>query len=130
MKCLIVTPEKTVLDMEASSVVLPLIDGEFGVLSGHAPVIARIGAGELRAKPPQGESVHYYVEGGFVEILDDVVALLTMFAQPTSEMNVAYEEQQFAEALNRPGDTPELAQIKEERLYSRRARLHVAKKGR
>jgi len=130
MKCLVVTPEKTVLDMETTSVVLPLIDGEFGILSGHTPMIARIGAGELRASPPQGHTVHYYVEGGFVEVLDDVVALLTMYSQPVSEMDIAEEEEDFAEALSRPGDTPELAQIKEERLFSHRARLRVAKKWR
>ena len=128
MKCLIVTPERTVLDREATSVVLPLIDGEYGVLPGHTPLIARIGAGELRIKPPQGETVHYYVEGGFVEILDDTVALLTLHALPAAEMDVARAEQQLADALKRPTNTPELAQLKEERLVSRRARLRVAKK--
>ena len=128
MKCLVVTPEKTALDMEATAVVLPLYDGEFGVMAGHTPMIARIGAGELRVKSPQGNTVHYYVEGGFAEVLDDVIALLTMHAVPVAELNVAHEEQEFAEALSRPGDTPEFAQIREERLYSRRARLRVARK--
>ena len=128
MKCLVVTPEKTALDMEATSVVLPLFDGEFGVMSGHTPMIARIGAGELRIKSPQGNTVHYYVEGGFVEVLDDIIALLTMHAVPVDELDVDHEEQEFAEALSRPGDTPELALIREERLHSRRARLRVAKK--
>ena len=128
MKCLVVTPEKTALEMEATSVVLPLSDGEFGIMAGHTPMIARIGAGELRVKPPQGNSESYYVEGGFVEVLDDVIALLTMHAVPVAELDVAHEEEEFAEALNRPGDTPEFALIREERLYSRRARLRVAKK--
>ena len=128
MKCLVVTPEKTALEMEAMSVVLPLFDGEFGIMAGHTPMIARIGAGELRVKPPQGNTVSYYVEGGFAEVLDDVIALLTMLAVPVDELDAAHEEEEFAEALNRPGDTPELALIREERLYSRRARLRVAKK--
>jgi len=130
MRCLVVTPEKTALEMEATSVVLPLYDGEFGVMVGHTPMIARIGAGELRVKSPQGNTVSYYVEGGFVEVLDDMVALLTMRAQPAVELDVAHAEQQLADTLKRPGNTPELAQLREERLRSRRARLRVAKKAR
>jgi F-type H+-transporting ATPase subunit epsilon len=130
MKCLIVTPERTVLDVEATSIVLPLIDGEYGVLPGHTPLIARIGAGELRIKPLQGETIDYYVEGGFTEILDDVVAVLSMHALPVSELDVARAERQFTDALNRSGGTPELAQLREDRLNSRRARLRVAKKAR
>jgi len=128
MKCLVVTPEKTALNIEAASVVLPLYDGEFGVMAGHTPMIARIGAGELRVKPPQGNTVSYYVEGGFVEVLGDTVALLTMRALPAAELDVAHAEQQLADALKRPSNTPELAQLREERLISRRARLRAAKK--
>ena len=128
MKCLVITPEKTALEMDAASIVLPLVDGEFGVMPGHTPVIARLGAGELRVNPPQGKSIHYYVEGGFVEVLDDTVALLTMHAIPAAELDLVRAEQQYTDALSRPGHTEELAQIKEERVHSRRARLRVAKK--
>ncbi len=128
MKCLVVTPEKTVLDMETTSVVLPLIDGEYGIMPGHSPVVGRIGAGELRIKSPKGDTVNYYVEGGFVEILDDVVAVLSMHAMPVEELDVVRAEQQLADALKRPANTPELAQLREEKLYSRRARLRYAKK--
>ena len=130
MNCLVVTPERTALDMEAASVILPLYDGEFGVMEGHTPMIARIGAGELRVKSPQGHTVHYYVEGGFVEVLGDTVALLTMHAQPAAELDAVHAEQQLADTLKRPASTPELAQLREERLVSRRARLRVAKKTR
>ncbi len=128
MKCLVVTPEKTVLDVDTTSVVLPLIDGEYGVMPGHSPVVGRVGAGELTITLPKGETVRYYVEGGFVEILDDIVAILSMHAMPVAELDVARAEQQLADALKRPGNTPELAQLREEKLYSRRARLRVAKK--
>ncbi len=128
MKCLVVSPEKTVLDIEAKSVVLPLVDGEYGVMPKHTPVIARLGAGELRIEGIDGTLTHYYVEGGFVEVLDDVVALLTMHAVPADTLSVEQAQQQLQEALDRPGHTAELATLKEERLQSRRARLRVAKK--
>lgn len=128
MKCLVVTPEKTELDLEATSVVLPLIDGEYGVLPGHTPVLARLGAGELRVRGTDGQWTRYYIEGGFVEVLDDTVALLSMHAVPAEQLDVQRAEQQLQSALERPGNTPELAQLREEKLYTRRARLRVAKR--
>ena len=50
LKIVIVTPETTTLDQEADFVVLPLIDGESGVSANHAPMIGRLGPGELRVK--------------------------------------------------------------------------------
>ena len=128
MKCLVVTPERTELDIEAASVVLPLIDGEYGILPGHTPVVARIGAGELNIVGTDGVVTQYYVEGGFLEVLDNVVALLTMTAVPASELNVERAEKNLQTALERPMNTPELAALREERVYCRRARLRMAKK--
>ena len=112
MKCLVVTPEKTVLDLQATSVVMPLFDGDYGVMPGHTPVIARLGAGELRVHGTDGKLTQFYVEGGFVEVLDDVVALLTMHAVPASQLNLARAEEQLKTALERPSNTPELAALK------------------
>ncbi|MDR2440674.1 MAG: ATP synthase F1 subunit epsilon [Planctomycetaceae bacterium] len=128
MRCLVVTPEKTVLDMNSTFIVLPLIDGEYGVLPGHTPLVARLGAGELRITGTDNQLTSYYVEGGFVEILDNTVALLSLHAIPSKDLNIARAEEQLTAALARPSNTPELAKIREEKLYSRRARLRVARK--
>ncbi|MDR3182257.1 MAG: ATP synthase F1 subunit epsilon [Planctomycetaceae bacterium] len=126
MKCIIVTPEKTVLDTETAFTVLPLIDGEYGIMPHHAPLVARLGAGELRITDSGGSVTNYYVEGGFAEVIGDTINLLTMHALPASELDVARAEEQLEKALARPGDTPELAKIRQEKIYSRRARLRVA----
>ncbi|MDR0391034.1 MAG: F0F1 ATP synthase subunit epsilon [Planctomycetaceae bacterium] len=133
MRCLIVTPEKTVLDIEAAFVVLPLYDGEFGVLPNHLPTVARLGAGDIRihksTQPSQNEEpICYYLEGGFVEILDDNIVVMSLHAIPTEELDVDIAELQLQKAIDRPFHTPELAQIREEQLYTRRARLRIAKK--
>ncbi|MDR2170994.1 MAG: ATP synthase F1 subunit epsilon [Planctomycetaceae bacterium] len=130
MRCLIVTPEKTVLDMEAFFVVLPLYDGEFGVLPNHLPVVARIGAGDIRISQSQQDNkpVCFYLEGGFVEILDNNIVIMSMFAMPVKELDIKIAESQLQKAFDRPFHTPELAKIREEQLYSRRARLKIAKK--
>lgn len=127
MRFLIISPEKTVLDVAATSVVVPLVDGEYGLMSGHTPLIARVGAGEIRATTETG-AVSYYVEGGVIEVLDDVVAALTMYARPVGQLNVAAAEAQYQEVLARPGNTMELATVKSQRLNEARAKLRVAKK--
>ncbi|MDR2344796.1 MAG: ATP synthase F1 subunit epsilon [Planctomycetaceae bacterium] len=135
MRCLIVTPEKTVLDMESEFVVLPLYDGEFGVLPNHVPVVARIGAGDIRIyqsdqnqlQSPE-DAVCFYLEGGFVEILDNNIVVMSLFAVPVKELDIEFAESQLQKAIDRPFHTPELAKIREEQLYSRRARLKIAKK--
>ena len=48
LRVVVVTPEQTVLDAPTDFVALPLYDGELGVAPGHAPMIGRLGYGELR----------------------------------------------------------------------------------
>ena len=128
MKCLVVTPEKTVLNLDATFVVLPLADGEYGILPGHAPLIARLGAGELRITGTDGQPTDYYVEGGFVEVLDDMIALLTMYSVPAADLDLKHAEEQLAKALESPSDTQELLNIRHEKVYNQRARVRVAQK--
>ncbi len=88
LQCVVVTPEKTWLDELADSVVLPVYDGELGVLPGHTPLIARLGYGELRTKT--GEVVHrYFVDGGFAQVRNDVVTVLTHRAIPVEQLDAA-----------------------------------------
>ena len=128
MKCIVVTPEKTVLTQEANFVVLPLIDGEYGVLPNHAPLIARLGAGELRITGTDGQLTHYYLEGGFVEVLGDTVALLTMYSLPVRDLNLAQAEAELDKEQAYFADTASLAGIRQEKLIRQRARVRVARK--
>ena len=128
MKCIIVTPEKTVLSQDTIFVVLPLFDGECGILSNHAPLIARLGAGELRITDPDGQLIQYYVEGGFVEVLGNTIALLTTYALPARDLDLAIVEAELEKALADTDNTIELASIRRDRLSHSRARVRVAQK--
>ena len=83
----IVTPEMTTFDETADGVVVPLIDGEKGILPGHAPMIGRLGPGELRIKASSGEQ-RFYVDGGFVQVAPDSVSVLTGKSIPVAEIDV------------------------------------------
>ena len=48
MQCIVITPEKSLIDEPAEFVALPLVDGEIGITQGRTPLVGRLGAGELR----------------------------------------------------------------------------------
>lgn len=76
LKVIVVTPERAVLDETAEFVVLPLFDGELGVMSGHAPFVGQLAPGELKLKTA-GVATRYYIEGGFAQVRANVVNILT-----------------------------------------------------
>jgi len=97
VRCVIVTPEKAVLDAIADMVVVPMFDGELGVLPGRAALIGRLGAGELRLKS-NGIVTRYFVEAGFVQVRDNVISVLTAKAQKADEVTAAMAEKAAADA--------------------------------
>ena len=87
LKCVVVTPEKAVLDEAADFVVVPMFDGELGVARDRQPLIGRLGFGELRIA--QGEQTkHYYVDGGFVQVRGNVVTVLTAKAIAAKDIKI------------------------------------------
>lgn len=111
MRCVVVTPEMTVLDREATFVALPLYDGELGIAPGHTPLIGRIGGGELRISTSdsdtKSDTVSYYVEGGFVEVLDNTVTLLTGRAVPVAQLDAAQSQRLLSEVQAQKAVTEE-----------------------
>src|SRR5579871_6729891 len=105
LQCVVVTPDRALLDETVDSVVLPMYDGELGVLPGRAPLIGRLGYGELRTK--HGTQTHrYYVDGGFAQVRANVVTVLTPRALKAEEI----DPQAAAQGLHPPGEpamTPE-----------------------
>lgn len=76
----LITPESTVYEGEADMVVVPAWDGEVGILKGHAPMMALLGSGELRVTR-NGSEKTFFVSGGFMQVADDVVSVLSEQAE-------------------------------------------------
>jgi F-type H+-transporting ATPase subunit epsilon len=101
VRCVVVTPEKAILDKTAEMVVLPMFDGELGVLPGRAPIIGRLGAGELRLK--NGNEVErWFVEAGFVQVQSNVVTVLTAKAMPAASVTQAMLDEAARKAEELP----------------------------
>jgi F-type H+-transporting ATPase subunit epsilon len=125
LHCVVVTPESTVFDTPADFVALPLYDGECGILPGRRPLIGRLGYGELRIR--NGKIVtRFYVDGGFVQVADDVVSVLTHRAIPGGEIDTNAAADQLRSAMARPAAGPEELAIRERSIAQARGQLRVA----
>ncbi|MCA9180334.1 MAG: ATP synthase F1 subunit epsilon [Planctomycetales bacterium] len=120
VQCVVVTPERTELDVQAESVTVPLFDGEMGILKGHSPLVGRLGYGLLRIKSTGG-SQNYFVEGGFVQVADNVVSILTDKVVDASQLNSTAAAQAMHDALALPTDLPELKTTRDKAIDRARA---------
>jgi len=125
LHCVVVTPESTALDTRADFVTLPLFDGECGVAPLHSPLIGRLGFGELRIRRG-GDQLRYYVDGGFVQVVDDVVAVLTNRAVPADKLDAAAASEHLRTALARRAAGPEEMAIRDRLILQARGQLRVA----
>jgi F-type H+-transporting ATPase subunit epsilon len=73
----VLSPARTVFDGEAAAVTLPAFDGEWGILPNHAPMVAELAVGCLRVTKPDGGGEAFAVRGGFAQVRDNVVTVLT-----------------------------------------------------
>ena len=126
LQLVVVTPEATVLEETAEFVALPLFDGEIGIAPLHSPMIGRLGFGEMRVKHG-GQVARYYLDGGFVQVVDDVVSVLTGRALPASSLDTAVAAEQLNDARRRPSNTPELMALRDRAELQARAQLRVAR---
>lgn len=127
LTCLVVTPEETAVNETADFVAVPLYDGELGVAAGHSPLIGRLGFGELRLRTGS-KTTRYYVDGGFVQVVNNVVSVLTNRAIPADKVDVDAAGSQLREAVARRAATDELLQVRERAVAQARGQLRVARR--
>jgi F-type H+-transporting ATPase subunit epsilon len=129
LQCIVVTPEQTVYEQKADFVAMMLYDGEIGIGPDHTPLIGRLGFGEMRVR--QGNKTEsFYIEGGFVEVMDDVVSVLTHRAVPAAEVDEAVAREQLANIEKQPAKTPEAVAVRDRVMAQSRAQIRIAQKAR
>jgi F-type H+-transporting ATPase subunit epsilon len=87
LKLELATPTRLVVSGEADEVVVPGVEGSFGVLPGHAPLLSLVGAGEVMYRTGREEH-HVAVSGGFAEVGPDHVTILTETAERPEEIDL------------------------------------------
>ena len=124
LHCIVVTPEETAFEMDADSIIVPLFDGEKGIMTNHAPMIGRLGNGAL-ALTTSGTTECHYVEGGFIQVLDNVVSILTNRVGAIEDFNKDDLEINLRDALAMPGNSVEELDQREKVVNAVRSQLRV-----
>jgi len=76
LKVQVISPERVLFEGEVEQVIAPAFDGEVGILSRHAPMMTLLGSGRLQLTGGAGAQ-SFDVEGGFLQVADDVVRVVT-----------------------------------------------------
>jgi F-type H+-transporting ATPase subunit epsilon len=91
----LVTPDRLLLDATAEAVELPSASGYMEALYGAAPLLAELGAGEVRLHGGSAGEQRFFVAWGFVEVLPERVTILAETALHPDEIDKAEAQQQF-----------------------------------
>lgn len=85
----LVSPEKLLYSAHAEQVVVPGVEGDFGVLAGHAPVISIVRTGLVEVKGSEDGDLRIFVRGGLAEVTPAGLTLLAEEAMPFEDLNAA-----------------------------------------
>jgi F-type H+-transporting ATPase subunit epsilon len=127
LRVALVVPEGEIWAGPAQMVIAKTLDGDIGVLSGHAPVLGILVEGsvvKIRPEDSSGGEVTAAIGGGFFSIADDQVSILARQAQLGSDVDTAAAQSALDSALEAAGPGEETADI---RFY--RAQLLAAGAG-
>ena len=123
----IVTPDKVVLSADVDYVGAPGVDGQFGLLPDHAPMLSALKVGDLYYR--QGNETRWvFVSGGFAQISDNKVTILAESAELAADIDLDRAEQAKARAEKRLADPkPDVDAVRAELALKRAiTRIRVA----
>src|SRR5947209_3882791 len=83
----VATPERLLAREQAVRAQIPAKEGYIGVLPGHAALLSELGIGAMTFLTPENHQFSLAIQGGYLEILNDVVRVLTDVAENASEIN-------------------------------------------
>ncbi len=128
----LVTPERVVLDATAEAVQLPSMSGYLEALYGAAPLLAELGAGEVKLHGGAAGEQTFFVAWGFVEVLPERVTILAEQALKPGEIDVEAaraDDKRAQELWNQAGDDGEkydeanaVSRVAEEKLAAAQAK--------
>jgi len=96
----IVTPDRMLVHEQVDEVEIPGVDGYFGVLPGHTPLLAALSVGELWYRKGQ-DKTYLAIAYGFAEVLPERVTILAQLAERAEEIDVERAESARTRAVQR-----------------------------
>ena len=126
--CSVITPEEQVLDTNATSVVIPAHDGRIGILTDRAPLLCELGIGVLKVDTVDHGERFFYVDGGFAQVLNNEVTILTERAAAAENVSRSDAQKALAEAEQMPGGTLQAREARDRAMQRAKTQIHIAKK--
>ena len=126
-QCSVITPERAVLETDATFVAFPAHDGEVGILHDRAPLLYKMGIGVLRVETPSA-SFKFFVDGGFAQMVDNRLTLLTEQAKTAAEIDRAAAERALTEARALPMTTDAEFAAHQKAVQRAEAQIKLAEK--
>lgn len=127
-RCQLITPESAMVDIQATQVVLTAHDGELGVLRDRAPLLSMLGIGRCKIETQQQTDV-YYIDGGFVQVLDNEMTVLTSRAINVKNIDVPAAEQELTTARQRSATTLQEVEARADDIKRASTKLLLAGQG-
>jgi F-type H+-transporting ATPase subunit epsilon len=125
----IVSPEKLLLSRDVDMVVIPAMEGDMGVLEGHAPMMVLLRGGVVSLYEGDRVTDTLFVAGGFAEVTGERCTVLAGEAMPVNELERSVAEKRMRdaeEAMSQvDGNDPVQEELALERVQSTRAMLEA-----
>lgn len=116
----LVSPERILFSGDATSVTARTAEGDIAFLTGHAPFIGLLNIGVVTIDLTEGSRMKVAVHGGFVEVMDDRVTILSDVAELPEQIDRARAERALAAAQGSTGSGDAEAEA-----AARRARVRL-----
>ncbi|MEY3729590.1 MAG: synthase subunit epsilon [Pseudomonadota bacterium] len=126
----LVSPEKLLLSRAVEMVVFPAVEGEMGVLAGHAPMIVALRGGVISVREGGQVTEQLFVAGGFAEVGPERVTILAEEATPLAALSKSDAQLRLSEAeaamASAANDSTEKREAAMARLQSAQAMVAAA----
>ncbi|OGR84925.1 MAG: ATP synthase F1 subunit epsilon [Elusimicrobia bacterium RIFCSPLOWO2_01_FULL_54_10] len=120
----VITPERLAFSEQADSITIPALEGEIGILPGHAPLLVQLATGELRIQ--SGDRTEFFaVSGGFVEVLRNRVHVFAETAEMQGEISAERARQAAEKARKDMQKAASPADLEQAQAALRRALLRL-----
>ena len=129
-KCILVTPDQQLLDLEITQAIVPAYDGLMGILTHRAPIMAKLGIGPLRIDTADGKSQHFFIDGGIAQMKENTLTILTTQAKPASEIDARQAADEYTAAVALRGTSPQELDARQTAIQLAQAKQAVAAKAR
>ncbi len=123
----IVTPDKTVLDGEAVSLLIRTTEGDIEILAGHTDLLAALGTGRARIRKSEGPDVYASASGGFLSVANGKVRVAATTFELATELDLerARTAKEKAEQALRDAKTAKEVNLAKAKLQRALTRINV-----